>query len=641
MNKTIFYILFALLNPLIGLAQFDSSVLRYNEKIIIDSIEALSNYDKMLSYEKLCWERRLYNSKVALDYGQKALQLAKTLNEQKHQATLYNYLGVIKRNINDYPTALEYYFKAQYKAEEIDLITEKAYALNNIGDIYNRKKNYSSANKYISEALELFTREGDKSGMAYCNKQLALVMKNMDKHETALMYFFKALKLRKELADTKGVGVEYNNIGEIYYSQNDLVKAKLYFSKSLNLLKGSKDLASICLVNLNMGKYYFQVDSIELAKKHLQESFIISRNYEFNARTSEALYYLSEIYSKETDYKLALNYYKTYKTISDSILNDENTAMVTRIEMQRKYDEQIKIREISALKKDKKTNLIITILGIIILIVLAYAIGLYRINKIKQKANNELAAKNREIIKQQEKLKKNSHELEEYNQTKEKLFSIIAHDLKNPYSAIIGFTNLLISDLEVKEYSNIKRFAQTILKASQQNYDLLVNLLEWANTQTNAIKFKPEIINIKEFINDIIEIQTNAALQKNISISCKAENISVHADKNMLNTILRNLLSNAIKYSPPGKKINVNIEKNAGAVEFNIKDEGIGIDQKDIDKLFRIDNNFSKQGTNQERGTGLGLILCKEFVEKHNGEIWVESSVDKGSKFSFKIPLSI
>ncbi len=638
MNKKLLYILFTVLHPLICLAQFDTTILNKDDAPIFDSIEKLPNHDKMIAYKVLCWERRLYNSKLALNYGSRSLKLAKMLNELEHETALYNYLGVINRNINNYPVALEYYFKAQQMAEENNFVIQKAFALNNIGDIHNRKQDYALASKYIKEALKLFTQQNDKGGIAYCNNQLGHVMRNMGKQSEALKLFYRTMELRKELADTIGIAVANNYIGEIYILQNKLAKSKQYFLKSLTMLDGSTDLESICLVYLNIGKYYIRVDSIKQAKKYLYQSLKLSRNFEFKERTSQASFFLSEVYSKETNYQTAFKYFKVFKELSDSILKDENAAKITQIEMQREYDGELKRREIVELRKDKKTSVIITILSLIAVVVLVIALGLFRINKIKQKTNIELVAKNEKIIRQQKELKDNSEELAEYNRTKDKLFSIIAHDLKNPYNAIIGFTNLLISDLEAGEYQSATRLAQNVLKASQKNYDLLVNLLEWANSQTGKINFEPNIIDIRQFIKDIIELLSNAASQKELTIKLQVDSLKVFADRNMLNTILRNLLSNAIKYSYQGKSIYVTVKEKAGMVEFSVKDEGTGINEKDIYKLFSLNENFSQQGTNNETGTGLGLILCKEFIEKHKGKIWVDTTYGSGTTFFFNIP---
>ena len=166
----------------------------------------------------------------------------------------------------------------------------------------------------------------------------------------------------------------------------------------------------------------------------------------------------------------------------------------------------------------------------------------------------------------------------------------------------------------------------------------MTNLLEWARSQTGDIKFKPVLFEVDYLIKEIIELHKDVALEKDIKINHNLANLRVYADKNMLNTVLRNLLSNAIKYSNPNKNISLSAKKSTKGVLFMVQDEGIGIKEEDVNKLFRVDKELSTLGTNNEKGTGLGLILCKEFVEKHNGEIWVESLREKGTTFYFTIP---
>ncbi|HPG57638.1 MAG TPA: DUF3365 domain-containing protein [Candidatus Wallbacteria bacterium] len=230
-------------------------------------------------------------------------------------------------------------------------------------------------------------------------------------------------------------------------------------------------------------------------------------------------------------------------------------------------------------------------------------------------------------------------ELERLNKTKDKFFSIIAHDLKNQFNYIIGFSDMIknasedLSDYEKKQY--ISYINDSIRSA----FHLLSNLLTWSQTQTNAIVFNPEKINLKGLaVKSISEIQPIAD-QKNIKIFLNAdEKIEAELDVNMILTVLRNLLANAVKYSYPGGEVELSAGEKDGAVEISVKDSGTGMSAKFIENLFILGENISKEGTAKERGTGLGLMLCKEFVDKHNGKISVVSEAEKGSTFTFTLP---
>jgi len=236
-------------------------------------------------------------------------------------------------------------------------------------------------------------------------------------------------------------------------------------------------------------------------------------------------------------------------------------------------------------------------------------------------------------------LKENEVRLSELNATKDKFFSIIAHDLRNPFNTIIGFSEILEDQIKSKDYGNIEKFATLIKDSSDQVMDLLTNLLEWSRLQTGKIQLRPECFEIGSLINRIVNLFNDTARQKKITISTEISgNEELFADLEMIDTVIRNLISNAIKFTPSGGTITILTKQTQEEQIVVIQDNGIGIKQEVIAKLFRIDENHSTLGTQNEKGTGLGLLLCKEFIEMHGGKIWVESELGKGSTFSFSIP---
>jgi len=238
-------------------------------------------------------------------------------------------------------------------------------------------------------------------------------------------------------------------------------------------------------------------------------------------------------------------------------------------------------------------------------------------------------------------LKKQAEELTELNATKDKFFSIIAHDLKNPFNTILGFTDVLLTNFKEFDTHETLKYLNIIDNSSKHAFLLLENLLLWARTQTGTIDFYPEVIELRDIIMDVIVLIANQANKKNISVSSSLQDhCTVIADKNMIESILRNLLTNAIKFTPNNGNIDVSTVKENNQVEISIKDTGVGINKEDLEYIFRIDRKSTTLGTEKEKGTGLGLILCKEFVEKHGGKIWAESEFGGGSTFKFTIPLS-
>lgn len=237
-------------------------------------------------------------------------------------------------------------------------------------------------------------------------------------------------------------------------------------------------------------------------------------------------------------------------------------------------------------------------------------------------------------------IKDNNQKLTELNATKDKFFSIIAHDLRSPFSGILGLSEMALKKIRQKQFDKIEKYLTVIQDSTKQSLNLLENLLQWSRIQTGNIVFVPNQIQVDTVINNTLSASESLLKEKHIGITINVPyHLEAFADHFMLETILRNLLSNAVKYSKPDGTIIISAEKHEKFVKFTIQDNGIGISPENLTKLFRIETNFSTRGTHDEKGTGLGLILSKEFVEKQGGKIWAESTIGQGSSFMFTIPL--
>jgi PAS domain S-box-containing protein len=255
-------------------------------------------------------------------------------------------------------------------------------------------------------------------------------------------------------------------------------------------------------------------------------------------------------------------------------------------------------------------------------------------------ANTKLQQELKERYLAQEALKKSEAQLKELNATKDKFFNIVAHDLKNPFTSLLGSSELLFSNIDQMDHEKIKTLSLILNDSAKNGYAILQNLLDWSRSQTGLLKFNPEKINLKKLITENISNLQLLATNKAIDLYSEVKDDTyIFADKNMINTILRNLLSNSIKFTRRGGKVVVSAIINKVEVIISVKDSGIGISKENINKLFRIDIKYSLPGTDNEQGTGLGLKLSREFVEKQGGKIWVESVENRGSDFKFTIPL--
>jgi two-component system, sensor histidine kinase and response regulator len=239
----------------------------------------------------------------------------------------------------------------------------------------------------------------------------------------------------------------------------------------------------------------------------------------------------------------------------------------------------------------------------------------------------------------QEALKKSESQLLELNATKDKFFNIVAHDLKNPFTSLIGSSELLIDNISLMDRDKIQSLALILNDSAKYGYSILLNLLDWSRSQTGLLKFTPEEINLGNLINENISNLQPFAANKSISIFSEVKNnINLYTDKCMINSILRNLIGNAIKFTHKNGKVVVSAKIEKDYIHVSIKDNGKGIMEKNIKKLFRIDSKYSTPGTDNELGTGIGLKLCKEITGRLGGEIWVQSTENIGSVFTFSIP---
>jgi len=264
--------------------------------------------------------------------------------------------------------------------------------------------------------------------------------------------------------------------------------------------------------------------------------------------------------------------------------------------------------------------------------------SLLKQNKLTKNILNNIIT---EVDKKNIEIQNYADTLEKVNDTKDRFFSIIAHDLKNPFNSLIGLSDLIKIAIKDNDFEDVEYYNEIIIQVANRTYGLLVNLLDWAHSQTNEIKFTPVKVEINKLIKDNILLVRAQLENKNLNIKfTNSKKFFLYADFDMTDVIIRNLISNAIKYTKEGY-ISISLEQQNTNCIIKIKDTGIGIKKEIINSIFNINNNVSTTGTSGEEGTGLGLIICKEFIDRNNGNITVESEVDKGSLFTLSLPIFI
>lgn len=600
-------------------------------------------------------QKKLNKFDLALQSYLEALRIYKELNQNNKIASILNNIGIIYDNINNYNKALESYSNALEIKKEIGDKKEIAYSLHIIGNTYLKLKKYAEALNYYNQALELRLEVGDKISIANSYKSIGNTLLELNEFDSSIDNLKRALELRENMGDMKGVSDILNDIGNFYAKIDNNTKAIEFYLKTIEYCNNTNDqyLKALCLRKVGVIRLQSGMEMIGI--ENINQSLSIGQNINNLELIKNAYYELFSYFNKQGNKGKALENYLNYTIVKDSINAKLNSQRLVEIQMnfelEQSYSELSRIEdEVSQLTAEnnirelelKKQKNVRNLLVLIVLITLVSG-GLFLSQYLsKRKTNILLQEKIEEVDKSNKLLKESEDNLKILNATKDKFFSIIAHDLRNPFNALHGLTQHLLNNYDDFDSEEIKESIEIIYNSADDLLELLENLLHWSRTQRGKMQFTPAEVNISEIINKIFNLLKMNAEKKDINLINEIDaNKTITGDKDMLTAILRNLISNAIKFSYNNSFIRVSSKDFKDYIEFSVMDNGVGISPENINKLFRIDVHYSTTGTSDEQGSGLGLILCREFVEKHNGKIWVESEVNKGSTFKFTVPKKI
>lgn len=570
----------------------------------------------------------------AINYAQKALYYAqKTKNEQQIGDT-YGNLGTAYEIKSDYAHALKNLYKALAIYENLNDVKSLTTVYNNIGLIYIDLKNYRQGLIFYNKALQLSYRSKKERNVSLLLNNIGDVYLQKKEYPKALNYFYKALIINKKLNDVEGIGLNLSNIGICYINLKNYEKGIEMLNKSIatyddhsNLYNNYNtfDLGRACFLMSQDEKYKKDkkalIDkSISLFKNALQ----VFKKYKSLKDIQETYFYLSKANKSKGNYEVALDCFEKYSHIKDSIFSKESEKKLANLEFKREIDlrdKQIEIQTLRINSDSRKVYLLITVSTAV-----ATLLGLF-LFLYDSKRRNNLLLKEKNIL------------ISNINSQKDKFYSIIAHDLRGPFNGFLGLTELMAEDIDMMSTEDIK-FAATNMRSSAKNlFALLENLLEWSRMEQDLIPFVPKEYPLKSVLLDsIITLQDNAD-KKGISITTTISNsVTLFADKNMFQAIIRNIVLNAIKFTQKKGSVDIQAKEDFYNTVIIVKDTGIGMDSKMVQDLFKLDVQNNRVGTEDEPSTGLGLILCKEFIEKHKGKIWVESEEGKGSTFYISFP---
>lgn len=620
-------------------------------------------------------------AKDCMRYADSALQYAFSLEDKFHQGKIYNLKAIGYRKQNKISQAIKYQDSALKQFEEIGDSAEI------IGNLHNKAVTYELANDYLS-AFELYKkvldyeqRKDNATGICRTAVQLGVIankngdlynakryhkmaLKNarkinnkrweaaalndlggvymdLDSNFVAVDYFKEALKINSKHKFNDYQAINLSNLGKVYMEIN-LAIAKEYYTKAVDIQRELELTEGYILDVVNLAEVNRKQGKLENAKELAEKALAKADSIDFAEGLREAHFELSQLYEKSGDYEDALGYYEDYTFWKDSLEAFENSKYLS--ELQAKYDfqkmkkENEKLQMKNQLQEVENWQQKISLLVVIIISLFIFIIAI-----IFYLSRKKMMRLNRILEHQQKEIRTQKKELEDSLATKDKFFSIIAHDLKNPFMGIMGFADLLKEKTQNFNDDELKNYASYIYSSSRDLFELLENLLKWSKAQRNDFKVTiVDALNLKKEVQKAIEQISWPAKEKNIQIVNEIpDEVVVRSDKNILNTIVRNLVNNAVKYSYENSSIVIGEHERNDQIIVSVKDSGTGISE-DIQKdLFEVGEHRTMPGTNHESGTGLGLILCKELIGKQGGSIWFESIPGKGSTFYFSLKKTI
>jgi len=583
-----------------------------------------------------CYEN-LNKHKIALKYLQQALDGYEAENNKLKQIVLNNYIGIIYGKTNYYDKALSCFQRSLLLSTQLKDTIRICVSLSNIGLVYQNLKDYKTAMSNFEKILNLSTKINDKLNIAHALSDISNTYAKMDDYKMALKYHLKALAICKALNEKRGIAYITSDIGETYMKLHNLVMALKYYEDAYLLSKELGDKFLISSILCNIGDICISNKNYNKAKEYLDKAESISTEIENKGALRDVYESFSRYYSFQNDYKKALDYFKRFKNTNDSIYTKESSDKIAELEvkfdLQEKENENEILRqktEIQQLAINKQIYLRNTFIYISIIITLLIIFVFYRY-WLKQRANKLLSEKNEFINKQ-------NNELDEISKMKDKIFAVIMHDLKNPFNTVVTLINFMESNYhtmqENQKYSGILSLKKSIFNVNE----FLENLLDWLNSKENNLVLYKTNFDLRTTINSVLKLYKPRAEQKTIELQTHIDSsFFVFADERMIKTVLRNLIDNALKFTFDNGKVDINAVEDEDKIIVSITDTGVGIEDDDKDKIFKLDSYYTTKGTEYEKGSGLGLILSKEFVEKNEGEIWFESKTDIGSTFYFTI----
>lgn len=582
---------------------------------------------------------RTFNYEVAMDFFIRSLVISDSLDLPSGKFFGYLAIARVFEEVGNYDKSLQFLERAFDLSNKLNNASIHVLVLSELGKINAFRDHVDEAFQNYEDVLKFKDLVGQPGVEADAFFNLAGLYVKKGEYAKAITYHMKALGISRSLGDRMQEAHLLNEIGSVYELMKNADRALASYSAALEVCQSVDYKSGMAVSHNNIGALYYQQKKTQQAIANLDKALSAGRASQTKDPVRKSYEYLSLCFKEQGDYQKALEYKDLFFAMNDFILKEESDQKL--LEVQNRYvleQKELQIERLESVRKQREReiavqrkvrNFLFALIGLGFLVV-ALILYLYALNR---KSNRQLRAINAKVELQ-------NIELQNLNATKDRFFSIIGHDLKGPLNSLTSFSNLLINYFDKLSKEEIQTLAKDLDKSLKNLYSLLDNLLQWAHSQTGKIEFTAERFDLTMVLNENKELLDAQAVSKKITILQKRTgSLIISAHKHSIATVVRNLLANAIKFTPQGGKIIIQATGNHTETVVSIADTGVGMSGTVIKKLFRIDSKHSTPGTANEMGTGLGLILCKDFVDKNGGRLWVESEEGKGTVFYFSLPM--
>lgn len=570
------------------------------------------------------------NPKKAMQIYTTAVDLATVQNDSGRIARAYALVGYNSGTLGNFSGSIKYLFQAMDFIDREKDAETFAEILGNLAMSFLQLGDIDNAIKYQLLSIDQEKKVGDEAGVVISIFNLGLALMELENYDSAVKCYEYAISKAELLNMPKLKAYAYGNLGSIYWSQGKYRAAVDIQQRGLRMERVFHDNVSMADSHAVLGAAYGGLNMRDSMQFHFNRAIELASTQGALDKLLSIYEIQSETYSLIGDYRSAFEALAKARQLGDSLKSVEVNQI--KLEIQEKFETEQKEADNQLLTLKNAQNegeirrqkYLIAGIGVMMLVVAGIAVYVYRTHKRTQMLNQQISAQ--------------AFKLNQLNKTKDRLFSIIGHDLRGPITSFETVTTIIKNYVQKQDLVKIDEMVKHIDESAKQLRQLLDNLLNWSLSQQSELVLNIVPIKLKPIIDEVLEIYGESAAIKEVTFVCELDDEEVLADYHTFATVVRNLISNAVKFSPAGSEIQIGRRKLDGFVELVIKDQGVGIPKESINKLFSIDKSKVRRGTAKEKGTGLGLILVKEFIEMNQGAIRLESEHGKGTTFYITLP---